>query len=495
MATFPSARYYRDTYRNWAQIFKIMSVLWLVLAIFMTLPLLVLVIEKDPDAPAFAVSLLIILSATLTTWGLTRHVSLELKPWQMFILTAGSWTSISCFASLPLILGAPQLSFTNAVFESVSAITTTGSTVLVGIENLSDGLKLWRGLMQWMGGIGIIVMGIAILPFLKVGGMRLFHTESSDWSDKVMPRTGGIAKATLSIYVILTLAAMLSYWLGGMLPLDAIVHGMTSLATGGFANSDASFGAYAEQPWLLWMGSFFMLSGARPVVLYIRFIRSSRSALWKDQQVRGLLKLLLAAIVILSAWRVFQGDNWFVSLTHVTFNVVSVVTTTGYASDDYTLWGTLPIAAFFYLTFIGGCSGSTSGGMKIFRFQIAMLMLRNQLRYLIHANGIFTTRYNQQPVTSDISRSVVAFSFFFFITIAVLALGLAALGLDLVTALSGAATAVANVGPGLGDTIGPAGNFTSLPDAAKWRLCVGMLMGRLEILTVVVLMTPMFWRR
>lgn len=495
MATFPSARYYRDTYRNWAQIFKIMSVLWLVLAIFMTLPLMVLVIEKDADAPAFAVSLLIILSATFTTWVLTRHVSLELKPWQMFILTAGSWTSISCFASLPLILGAPQLSFTNAVFESVSAITTTGSTVLIGIENLSDGLKLWRGLMQWMGGIGIIVMGIAILPFLKVGGMRLFHTESSDWSDKVMPRTGGIAKATLIVYAALTLIAILSYWLGGMLPLDAIVHGMTSLSTGGFANSDASFGAYSDQPWLLWMGSFFMLSGALPFVLYIRFIRSSRSALWKDQQVRGLLKLLLAAIVILSVWRVLQGDDWFVSLTHVTFNVISVVTTTGYASDDYTLWGSLPIAAFFYLTFVGGCSGSTSGGMKIFRFQIAMLMLRNQLRYLIHANGIFTTRYNHQPVTSDISRSVVAFSFFFFITIAVLTLGLSALGLDLITALTGAATAVANVGPGLGDTIGPAGNFATLPDAAKWLLCLGMLMGRLEILTVVVLMTPMFWRR
>ncbi|CAH1045081.1 TrkH family potassium uptake protein [Halomonas sp. TD01] len=495
MTIFPSGIYYRDAYRNWAQIFKIMAVLWLVLAMFMALPWIVLVIEKDPDAPAFGMSLLIILSATLITWLLTRRVSLELKPWQMFILTAGSWTSISCFASLPLILGAPQLSVTNAVFESVSAITTTGSTILSGIEDLSDGLKLWRGLMQWMGGIGIIVMGIAILPFLKVGGMRLFHTESSDWSDKVMPRTGGIAKATLSIYVGLTLLAMLSYWVGGMLPLDAVVHGMTSLATGGFANSDASFGAYAEQPWLLWMGSFFMLSGALPFVLYIRFIRTSRSALWKDQQVRGLLKLLLTAILILSAWRFYQGDDWFVSLTHVTFNVISVVTTTGYASDDYTLWGSLPIAAFFYLTFMGGCSGSTSGGMKIFRFQIAMLMLRNQLRYLIHANGVFTTRYNQQPVTSDISRSVVAFSFFFFITIAVLALGLSALGLDLVTALSGAATAVANVGPGLGDTIDPAGNFATLPDAAKWLLCIGMLMGRLEILTVVVLLTPMFWRR
>ena len=492
-----NARFYRsnELYRHWAPVFKILSVLWLILALFMMVPWAVLLIERDPDARAFSLSIMLVLACVATTLLLTYRASLELKPWQMFILTAGSWVSISGFASLPLILGAPQLTFANAVFESVSAITTTGSTVLVGIENLSDGLKLWRGLMQWLGGIGIIVMGIAILPFLKVGGMRLFHTESSDWSDKVMPRTGGIAKATLSIYVMLSLTAMVSYWLGGMQPLDAIVHGMSSLSTGGFANSDASFGAYAEQPWLLWMGSFFMLCGALPFVLYIRFIRSSRSALWQDQQVRGLLKLLLAAIVILTAWRVLQGDDWFVSLTHVTFNVMSVVTTTGYASDDYTLWGTLPIAAFFYLTFIGGCSGSTSGGMKIFRFQIAMLMLRNQLRYLIHANGIFTTRYNQQPVTSDISRSVVAFSFFFFITIAVLALGLAALGLDLVTALSGAATAVANVGPGLGDTIGPAGNFATLPDAAKWLLCVGMLMGRLEILTVVVLMTPMFWRR
>ncbi len=196
----------------------------------------------------------------------------------MFVLTTLSWVTISGFASLPLALGAPQLTLTNAVFESVSAITTTGSTILVHIEELSDGLKLWRGIMQWLGGIGIIVMGIAILPFLKVGGMRLFHTESSDWSDKVMPRTGGIAKATLSIYCGFTALAALAYYLGGMTPLDAVVHAMTSLATGGFANSDASFGAYAEQPQLLWMGSLFMLCGALPFVLYIRFLRGSRLA-------------------------------------------------------------------------------------------------------------------------------------------------------------------------------------------------------------------------
>ncbi|MCE8032624.1 TrkH family potassium uptake protein [Halomonas sp. MCCC 1A11057] len=482
-------------WRNWTPVLRVISVLWMVLAIFMAIPWLVLVVERDPDAHAFGLSMLIVLAAVGLVWLSTLRTNIELKPWQMFVLTTLSWVTVSGFASLPLVLGAPQLSFTNAVFESVSAITTTGSTVLAGIDTLSDGLKLWRGIMQWLGGIGIIVMGIAILPFLKVGGMRLFHTESSDWSDKVMPRTGGIAKATLGIYCGFTLVAMLAYWLGGMTPLDAVVHAMTSLATGGFANSDASFGAYAEQPHLLWMGSLFMLLGALPFVLYIRMLRGSRMALWRDQQVQGLLFLLALVILGLTLWRIWHGTAPFQALTHVTFNVISVVTTTGYASDDYSLWGPLAYVAFFYLTFVGGCSGSTSGGMKIFRFQVATILLRNQLRFLVHSHGVFASRYNGQPLTDDITRGVVAFSFFFFLTIAGLALGLALMGLDFTTALSGAATAVANVGPGLGDIIGPAGNFAPLPDAAKWLLCVGMLLGRLEILTVLVLLTPMFWRK
>ncbi|WP_346795600.1 Trk system potassium transporter TrkI [Halomonas sp. Bachu 37] len=493
-----AGRFYQPITRQWgkwAPIFKVMAVLWMVLALFMALPWILLLIEQDSDALAFGVSILIVLAAVALSWGATWRVSIELKPWQMFMLTTTSWVTISGFASLPLVLGAPQLSFTNAVFESVSAITTTGSTVLVGIDFLSDGLKLWRGIMQWLGGIGIIVMGIAILPFLKVGGMRLFHTESSDWSDKVMPRTGGIAKATLSIYCGLTFLAMLSYWLGGMTLLDAIVHAMTSLATGGFANTDASFGMYAEQPALMWMGSFFMLCGALPFVLYIRFLRGSPGSLVKDQQVQGLLLLLLVVILALTGWRMWYGTPPFEALTHVAFNVISVVTTTGYASDDYTLWGPLAGVAFFYLTFVGGCSGSTSGGMKIFRFQVAAIMLRNQLRFLVHSNGVFSSRYNGHPLTDEVSRGVVAFSFFFFLTVAGLALGLAVMGLDITTALSGAATAVANVGPGLGNIIGPSGNFATLPDAAKWLLCLGMLMGRLEILTVLVLLTPMFWRQ
>ncbi len=469
--------------------------LWLVLALFMALPWGVLLIEGDPDAMAFGLSILLILLAVGLTWSLTFRTAVELKPWQMFVLTTLSWVSVSGFASLPLILGAPQLSFTNAVFESVSAITTTGSTILSGIDTLSDGLKLWRGIMQWLGGIGIIVMGIAILPFLKVGGMRLFHTESSDWSDKVMPRTGGIAKATLGIYCGMTLTAMVTYWLAGMTPLDAVVHAMTSVATGGFANTDASFGAYAETPRILWLASLFMLGGSLPFVLYIRMLRGHGLALWKDQQVRGLLLVLTVVCLLMAIWRMQLGTPPAEALTHVVFNVISVVTTTGYASEDYTLWGPMATVAFFYLTFVGGCSGSTAGGMKIFRFQVAILLLISQLRFLIHSSGVFVSRYNGQSLTDEITRGVVAFSFFFFLTIAGVALGLSLMGLDLVTALSGAATAVANVGPGLGDIIGPSGNFAPLPDAAKWLLCIGMLMGRLEILTVLVLLTPMFWRR
>ncbi|ALM53691.1 TrkH family potassium uptake protein [Halomonas huangheensis] len=481
--------------RDWAPVLKVLAVLWLVLALLMVVPLVVLLFERDPDARAFAASILIVLtSSVLSLWACWR-VSVELKTQQMFVLTSLSWVTISGFASLPLILGAPQLSLTNAVFESVSAITTTGSTILVGIENLSDGLKLWRGLMQWLGGIGIIVMGIAILPFLKVGGMRLFQTESSDWSDKVMPRTGGIAKATLAIYAIGTLGAIVAYWIGGMLPLDAVVHAMTSVSTGGFANSDASFGAYADQPQLLWMSTFVMLGGALPFVLYIRALRGAPLALWRDEQVRGLVMLLVVVIGAITLYRIWHGAQAFDSLTQTAFNVVSVVTTTGYASDDYTLWGPFAAMAFFYLTFVGGCSGSTSGGMKVFRFQVGIKMLLSQLRFLIHTHGVFASRYNGMPLTDEITRGVVAFSFFFFLTIAGLALALALLGLDLVTALTGAMTAVTNVGPGMGDVIGPSGNFSSLPDSAKWLLCGGMLLGRLEILTVLVLLTPMFWRK
>lgn len=473
---------------------KVLAMLLLVLSVFMVAPWLVLLVEADPDRLAFTLSLAIVLAVSITLLVLTRHVAVVLHPRQMFVLTTLSWVVICIFASLPLILGAPYLTFTNAVFESVSAVTSTGATIIVGIDGLSDGLKLWRGMMQWLGGVGIIVMAIAILPFLQVGGMRLFHTESSDWSEKVLPRAGGIAKATVAIYLGFSVIVMVAYWLAGMAPLDAIVHAMTTIATGGFANTDASFRVYADQPLILWLASFFMVCGALPFVLYIRTLNDTPGALWRDQQVRGLLYLLFTVIAILTLYRLFQGVALPEALTQTTFNVISIVTTTGYAADDYAAWGTLSTAIFFYLIFIGGCSGSTSGGMKIFRLQVGLIMLVNQLRFLVHSKGVFPQRYNGRRLPDPVVRGVIAFSFFYFLSIAGIALGLAAMGLDLVTALSGAAAAVANVGPGLGHIIGPAGTFAPLPDAAKWLLCLGMLLGRLEILTVLVLFTPTFWK-
>ncbi|MCM2971058.1 TrkH family potassium uptake protein [Larsenimonas suaedae] len=477
-------------------VLRILAMLLLVLAVIMAVPLVVLIIEQNSDLWAFVYAELVTLVSAGLMLLVTRQIEIQLKPRQMFILTTLSWVTISTYASLPLVFGAPHLSMGDAVFESVSAVTTTGSTVMVGIDNLSDGLKLWRGLLQWVGGIGIIVMAIAILPFLQVGGMRLFQTESSDWSDKILPRAGGVAKSITVVYLLISVIAIVGYWLAGMTPLDAVVHGMSSVATGGFSNYDSSFGIYEDKPWIMWMADLFMLLGAVPFVLYIKMMREKTlSSFWKDQQVRGLLYMLVVVILGLTVYRVVRGVPFFDALTQVAFNVISVVTTTGYASDDYTLWGPLAIVCFFYLTFVGGCSGSTSGGMKVFRFQIGIIMLINQLRHLVHSNGVFAQRYNGRMLTDDVIRAVIAFSFFFFFTVGAIALGLAAMGLDLVTALSGAATAVANVGPGLGDTIGPAGNFSSLPEAAKWLLSFGMLMGRLEILTVLVLVTPMFWRK
>ncbi|WP_339927098.1 TrkH family potassium uptake protein [uncultured Cobetia sp.] len=480
---------------EWLPVIRVLGLLLCVVALMMLAPLLVLLGEADADASAFLISLGITLGSAAIMLTVSRKVELQLKPRAMFVLTTLSWVLVSAYSSLPLIFGATHLGVTDAVFESVSAITTTGSTVLSDIEGLSDGLKLWRGLMQWVGGIGIIVMAIAILPFLKVGGMRLFQTESSDWSDKVLPRAGGVAKAIGLVYVGLTLLAIVCYWLGGMHWLDALVHGMTSLATGGFSNYDSSMGVYSDRPYLLWMASAFMLLGALPFVLFIRAWQDQAGVLWRDAQVRGFLRLLGWVIALLTLYRVVNGEAIFTALTQVTFNVISVVTTTGYASDDYSAWGPFAVVAFFYLTFVGGCSGSTSGGMKIFRLQIGLIMLGNHLRSLIHANGVFSQRYNGRALPDEVVRAVIAFSFFFFITIGGLALALSFIGLDLITAVTGAATAVTNVGPGLGEIIGPAGNFSSLPDSAKWLLCIGMLMGRLEILTVLVLFSPSFWRK
>ena len=479
-----------------APIIKLLGMLLLLLGSFMLAPVILLYLESfTADTQVFLYAMLF----TLLSGGLMVVIGslapFNLRGRQIFLLTSLGWIVLSLFSSIPLYFGSTQLSLADAMFESVSGLTTTGSTILSGLDEMSKGILLWRAILQWLGGIGIIVLGMAILPFLQVGGMRLFQSESSDWSEKAMPRSGTLAKAIGKVYVGLTLACILSYWLAGMSGFDALVHGLTTSATGGFANYDASMGHFADTPVILWITILFMFLGALPFVLFVHMIQGRPLPLVKDSQVRALAKILLTAVIIMTAYLVTRHEwDWFEALTHAAFNITSVVTTTGYASSDYNAWGTFAVIFFLYLMFIGGCSGSTSGGFKVFRHQLSIMLMRNQMMALLHPRGVFSQNYNGRHVPDDVIRSMVAFAFFFFATIAALALALSFMGLDFITSFTAAVTAVANVGPGLGETVGPAGNFASLPDAGKWLMALGMILGRLEIVTFMILFTRAFWR-
>lgn len=419
----------------------------------------------------------------------------DIKHRQLFLLTTLSWLTLCVFSAVPLWLIVPNCTLTDAVFETVSAVTTTGSTVFTGLDTMPKGILFWRAVLNWIGGIGIIVMAIAILPALKIGGMRLFKTENSDTSDKILPRSSTLSAAIGSVYLVLSVVTMLTYYLAGMTGFDAITHAMSTVATGGFANYDSSFGIYKESPQIFWFSSFFMMLAAMPFVLFVSFAKGDKSSLWRDPQVRAFIAIVLVCSLTLTLYQVVHNDRAVVdALTHSLFNVVSIITTCGYASEDYTLWGNMAIMLFFYLTFAGACSGSTSGGLKIFRIQLSAMLLIKQLKLLVHPKAVWSQSYGGKKVDDQLLGNVLAFCFIYFATIAFIAMALSFCELDLVTAVTGAATAVANVGPGLGAIIGPAGNFSTLPDAAKWWLCLGMLMGRLEILTLLLLFTPSYWR-
>ena len=466
-------------------------------AVLMQCPLLLDLYIGDADWRAFGIASAI--SAVLgTVMSLSTRGALKtgLTLRQAFVLTPSSWFSVALVSALPFYFsgyGIVSHSPADAVFEAVSGITTTGATVISGLDHAPPGMLLWRGLLQWMGGIGIIASAIAILPALGIGGMQLFRTESSDRSEKALPQIRQIATTIGGVYVGLTAVAITVYWLAGMQPLDAVVHGLTSIATGGYSTSDASFGAW-EANGIQWFAALFMLSGSVPFVLYVRAVSGEARALW-DRQVSTLLLFLGTVIVGLGSWLFLSGQyDLEPAFRHATFNVVSVVSTTGYATTDYSAWGNAAVGVFFGLTFVGGCTGSTSGGIKIFRFEVMAIMLRTHFMRLLYPRGIFLSTYSHRRLDDDVIGSVVAFFAVFFFSYALLTIALMAFGLDFMTSASGAATALANVGPGLGDTIGPAGNFGLLPDGAKWLLSFGMMLGRLELFTVLILFMPRFWR-
>ena len=421
--------------------------------------------------------------------GLSDRLSIQ----QIFLLTTVIWVALPLFGGLPFMLGATNATLTDAFFEGMSGVTTTGATVFSGLDDLPMGLLLWRSMLQWFGGVGIIVVAMIFLPELRVGGMQVFKSEAFDTSGKVLPRAAQIANSISSIYVVLTLLCYLSYILVGLKPFDALNHALTTLSTGGFSTRDASFGAF--QGPAEYVASFYMILASLPFVRYVQLLQGTAKPLWRDTQIHAYLGVIFAFVGVFAAYRlIVNADHLEHSLREGLFNVTSLISGTGYASVDYQLWGAFPAVAFFFIGLIGGCAGSTACSVKIFRYQLLIASVRAQVRKIHAPHGIFTPRFQGQPVSEDVLSSVMAFFSLFIVTLGVTSVLLAATGLDFVTAVSGAAAALACIGPGLGDIIGPAGNYATLNDPAKWILATAMLVGRLEVMSVFALFTIRFWR-
>lgn len=475
-------------------VFLVVGILLTTLAVFMCIPAIVDMFMGNPDWQVFMASAGVTLFVGVAMAFASNSGGAKLNVRQAFLMTTLAWLFLTVFAALPLRYSELNLSFTDAFFEAMSGLTTTGSTVITSLDKAPPGILLWRALLQWVGGIGIIVMAIAILPLLRVGGMQLFRMESSDQSDKALPRAAQVASVIGIIYVLLTVAWAGGYWLAGMSGFDAVAHAMTTIATGGFSTSDDSLGHFNSAT-IDAIATVGMLMGALPFLLYLKTVQGEWGALFRDSQVQWFIAAASLAVLTATGWLwLDEGRSLLDSLRYAAFNVVSIITGTGYATEDYTLWGAFATPLFFFIMFIGGCAGSTTCGIKVFRFQVLYSAAWTQMRHLLQPHGIFIPYYNRRPVSDEVIVSVLSFFFVFGVCYALLALGLGMLGLDFLTAISSAATSISNVGPALGPISGPAGTFQPLPDAAKWLLSAGMLLGRLELFTVLVLFTRAFWR-
>ena len=476
---------------NYKTVFFTLGILQIILGIFMLIPIFVQFFFNEIDSSFFGASIITIIFGTLFFLSNLDHDK-KLNLQQAFLLTALSWLSIAIFGSLPLIFSEVNFSFTNAFFESMSGITTTGSTIIPNLEEMPKAILLWRAILQWLGGIGIIVMAITLMPIMNVGGMQLFKISNSDSSEKILPKSKEIALRLIYIYSGLTTLCAISYKILGMNTFDSITHSMTTIATGGFSNYNESIGFFNSFSIEI-SAMIFIILGSLPFIAYIKFLNGNRRIFFSDIQIRTFLKIILISILILSIY-LFLDKSSELNLRKVLFNVISILTGTGYVNAQFDNWGGFPLIIFIGLMFIGGCAGSTTCGIKIFRFQILYSFVLNQLKKIIYPKGIFVLKYNQSPVDDKFTASIISFIYMYLVIFFVITALLSLTGLDFITSISGAATSISNVGPGLGSTIGPNGNFSSLPDISKWILSFGMILGRLELFAILVLFLPSFWR-
>ena len=479
---------------NYKTVFFTLGILLIILGVAMMVPVVFQLIYNEFDSTFITSGIITITFGILFFLSNIDHLKL-INTQQAFLLTALSWLSIATFGSLPFFFSGLNLSITDSFFESMSGITTTGATILNNIESSPKGILVWRSMLQWLGGIGVILMAITLMPIMNIGGMQLLKISAYDTSEKILPKSKEISKTLITVYISLTFLCALFYKIFGMNTFDSLTHSMTTIATGGFSNYDQSIG-YFNNAYIEIVSIIFILLGSIPFILYIKFISDDKKIIFKDEQVKLFFKLTLISILVLFVYLIIVNNSIFeIHLRSVIFNVVSILTGTGYVTKEFDQWGNFPLIFFLILMFIGGCAGSTTCGIKIFRVHILYYFIRNQLIKIIYPRAIINLKYNNSKVEDKLIASIVSFIYLYILIFFVLASMLTLTGLDFITSISGAASSLSNVGPGLGSEIGPNSNYSGLPDPSKWLLSVGMILGRLEIFAILIIFLPSFWRK
>ncbi len=476
---------------NYKTVFFTLGILQIILGVFMFIPIIFQFIYSEIDSSFFGASIVTIIFGILFFLSNLDHDK-KLTLQQAFLLTALSWLSIAIFGSLPFIFSDLNFSFINAFFESMSGITTTGSTIISNLDQMPKSILLWRAILQWLGGIGIIIMAITLMPIMNVGGMQLFKISNNDSSEKILPKSKEIALRLIYIYLSLTFFCGLTYKVFGMSFFDSLTHSMTTIATGGFSNYNESIGFFNSVSIEI-SAMIFIILGSLPFIVYIKFLSGDKKIIFNDVQIKTFFKIIIASIIILSIYLIINQSAEF-NFRSVLFNIISILTGTGYVNADFDTWGSFTLILFLGLMFIGGCAGSTTCGVKIFRIQILYLFVINQIKKIIYPKGIFVLKYDQNPIDNKFISSIISFIYMYFVIFFLLTALLSLTGLDFITSISGAATSISNVGPGLGSIIGPNGDFSNLPDISKWILTLGMILGRLELFAILVLFLPSFWK-
>jgi trk system potassium uptake protein TrkH len=479
---------------NYKTVFFTLGILQVILGLAMIIPIIIQFIYNELDSSFISSGIITIIFGILFFLSNLDHDK-KLNLPQAFLLTALSWLSIAVFGSLPFIFSNLELNITDAFFESMSGITTTGSTIITNLNVAPKSILLWRAILQWLGGIGIIVMAITLMPIMNVGGMQLFKISSNDTAEKILPKSKEISLRLIFIYSILTFSCAFFYKIFGMNFFDSLTHSMTTIATGGFSNYNQSIG-YFDSILIETTAMIFILLGSLPFIAYLKFLNGNKKIFFSDTQIKTFFKVVFFSIIILFIYLLILNQSLLeISIRSVAFNVISILTGTGYVTKDFNQWGDFPLIFFLILMFIGGCAGSTACGIKIFRIQLLYHFLTNQLKKIIYPRGVFVIKYDKNNIDDKFMSSVISFIFLYIVIFFLLTAILSLTGLDFITSISGAATSISNVGPGLGETIGPNGNFSSLSNSSKWALSLGMILGRLELFAILVLFIPSFWRR